>query len=360
MDAGRERETHSSGLGGDTAAADRNRDPRNETGTLESLLRSCASVTERCRSYRTLTQKTGSAASREGGIDLSDDDPYADAMMQVVASSTAEDGGGGDDNRRTNDSLKLLIRQERLVAKWLERQILDKESSLADVPVSSTKPPPPGGNSDDYGNNNNMGDGILIAKERLIRDADRLDLERMLVSRMLQSKRAQQALGLVADEGAHDEASSDSNQQHNQTERQRQRQTRIAILRDGVQSRDELVARCLAMNRELESVKRQVRDADLKCRRFAEENTRRWDELKQLQRQTWQQKGDTAIIAATADDTDGSKPTAAASEARARKENTAMRRLILDLIAVCGIDWYNDTRLRDIMTRLSEEEDAED
>lgn len=229
--------------------------------TLESLLASCASITETALSYHS---RTASASVNFAGADAADnmDESMVDA----------------------------LIAHEHVIAKWLDRQIVDHKALLEND-----------GNPKSSRNNHKT---RIRHHQQLVNASARLQLEHTLLSRIQMSQTAQAAF-----------ESNDS------------------TIGQAAKSRNAMVDATIRTFEQWGDVKRQIRTVDEECRRLQEENRKEWNVLNR--------KKSPPVEAVPAVDED--------ETSRIRQENKALQQLTIDLLAAGGLDWYNAERLRAIM-----------
>lgn len=325
-------------------------------GVLDSLLRSCDSIVETSLSFRTLSSPQPSSSSLVADF-LRDD--HGDELP----SGTDEDNSGNSDGSKYG--LQRLIRREEDRSKWLDRRIAEKESRLllrrrmhgseksassgsvaaASSSSSSSSPGDEATAEDASGKNSSKpppppgpANGIGFADA-----AGRLDLERSLLARIVRSRQAASTLfGDGGTAGGTPSAAAAGQQQHH----------RRAIIRNLVKNRDDQVVRNLKLERELACLRNEVRKAKDECRHLQRSNRERWEHLRTIKKESERLQKDRRHP-------NGGDELANPIKSSDDDEHAILKGVIVDLIvSVSGVDWYQDDRLRDIMVRLTDDDDG--
>jgi hypothetical protein len=206
--------------------------------TLESLLQSCASITKNSLSCRTFSK-----------------------AQQAT-------------------SIEALLRREEAITEWLESQILEQRVHLElDKAKSSVHSP--------LGTRREL-------QQQLIDSSARMQLEHLLLSRILASRSALQVL------------SEDVVARHTQT------------------VRDNLALGILSSSRDLQGLRRQSRDEEEACIKLRHDIKKQWERRSSKQQELSLSESDRRII----------------------QENIVLRHLIADLFVANGVNWYDDGRFR--------------
>jgi len=165
-------------------------------------------------------------------------------------------------------------------------------------------------------------------------DTARLEVERCLLTRILLSQQASEALFASTAAETSDGGATSTPRAECHPREQRHRE----LLVDAVRGRDRQVTEALHLTRELESLRRELRNVTEECRKLQRENRKRWEQFKKAQ------------VSSPAHN-DGDETNTENDD----YENVVLRNVIVDLLAVSGLDWYQDDRLREIMMRSTKD-----
>ena len=121
---------------------------------------------------------------------------------------------------------------------------------------------------------------------------------------------------------------------------------RAALLHESQHIRNRKVKLALESSRKLGRIREGLLEATTESLRLQNENQVLWNKLQQQQQQ---QQEDTQV------ESGGESSSTETIQSHLDQENNALKRILADLLAGSELDWTEDSRLGEIMSRVSEE-----
>jgi hypothetical protein len=281
-----------------------------EGNALESLLQSCAYIRKRTRTCLTLSSTSEASIPKH--------------------SSTSRDTKN-DDTDVEELNMWLRIREQQQTALNLDRQVHGYRSATMRLKRRRTAPQTSlseAGRGQAKPETKNASQQHRFLRSKFMDATLRHQQEQLLLSRIAMSRPAVQVAFALPNNNQETEHRSGSDIKTTQQQ---------ILVQEAVKCCNRQVKIALETHGEIRKVKEQVsletekiQKAQARCREL-------WKELQALK----QADQKSALLSV--------------KDRRLAQENTILRRLLLDLISGCDLDWYNDERLRATLLKLENE-----
>lgn len=244
------------------------------------------------------------------------------------------------------DAVLRRLREEQQKAEILDRRIWEYQAAIErlklrqeqtleqsdDTAVSMSVDESP--KTRQHNNTSATSDKAISLQQRLLRskvidETWRQHQECLLLSRMEMSPPAVRVANATASTSA-----SDPN---------------VTLVQEALRCRNRLVKKALETQREIDTIKQDLREAHVRGMQLQELNRDAWNRVQQLRQQQEMENGSSVMVDTNTNDTIEGDPRQTFLQ-RLAKENIILKRALADVIA--RLDWSNDERLQEILLRL--------
>lgn len=288
---------------------------------VKSLLRSCANIRKRSRSWRTLSSSSSKPKHK-------------------VATVSSPVGSSSYIHRMREEQKKAEILDRRI---WeyraaIERMKLRKKRSLEqqnDAKAVGEASNPMRSNATKASTAKAISLQQRLLRSKVMDETLRQQQECLLLSRINMSQPAVRV--------AHASSASTSNSPTDPTE---------TLVQEAARCRNKLVKKALETQRAIDKIKQDLREAHTRGKELQERNRDAWGKLQQLRQQ--QEQGNASSLAlasleSTANN-NNSDDVHQQKLQRLARETVILKRVLADIIA--QLDWSNDARLQETLLQL--------